>query len=499
MYQIVLIDDEPFIVEGLKTAIDWSGFHIEIAYASTNSASALDYILEYPVDIVITDVSMPNINGLQLIQRIKKGKPSVYVIVLSAYSNFEYARTALRYGAENYLLKPLDPDELCDTISQIISHIREREQLSSTYGRTMLTFRNAFTEQWLKNMLANNDLATKADILGINLDAPSFTVVIFSCTKSPAMVMSRFFDLFLEYLPGHYTGNFFFETPLKLVGVLSPVGTAGERINSFLTMSLKAASAAGCPIFACVGQTVTHYSKVHQSYHQADSLSYFEYTNISCMFYQGSPQLAENAKEALSVYDQSRGNDTTAICKLYDTYEPAAAAAHLLSDRIHSFCKHTHELGDKYPELALLLASWPGHDADKDALLTFSLTFLQSSDYLLSKIQQSMYPVVNAVIKTVHEFTDKDISLKTLAARLNVNPSYLGTIFYQQTGYHFNDYLAEARLKYAAELLEHTDMKIKDIVDKTGFSSQTYFNRSFKRYYDTSPLNYRRNKKVVLF
>ena len=111
-------------------------------------------------------------------------------------------------------------------------------------------------------------------------------------------------------------------------------------------------------------------------------------------------------------------------------------------------------------------------------------------------MQQSMYPMVDAVIKNIHEFSDKDISLKTLASKLNVTPSYLGTVFHQQTGYYFNDYLTDARLKYAAHLLEHTDMKIKDIVDKIGFSSQTYFNRSFKRYFDTSPISYRREKKI---
>lgn len=124
------------------------------------------------------------------------------------------------------------------------------------------------------------------------------------------------------------------------------------------------------------------------------------------------------------------------------------------------------------------------------------MRFLRDSDPLLSKMQQSMSPMVDAVIKTIHEFSDKDISLKTLAARLNVTPSYLGTVFHQQTGYYFNDYLTDARLKYAANLLENSDMKIKDIVDKIGFSSQTYFNRSFKRYFDTSPINYRRDKKI---
>ena len=121
MYHAVIVDDEPLIVEGLVKAIEWNGFHIEIALATTDPLSALDYILEHPVHIVITDVSMPVMSGLQLIEKIKAAKPSLYAIVLSAYDNFEYARTALRYGAENYLLKPLDPGELSETIVQIIS------------------------------------------------------------------------------------------------------------------------------------------------------------------------------------------------------------------------------------------------------------------------------------------------------------------------------------------------------------------------------------------
>lgn len=96
----------------------------------------------------------------------------------------------------------------------------------------------------------------------------------------------------------------------------------------------------------------------------------------------------------------------------------------------------------------------------------------------------------------MQESDDKDISLKTLALKLNVSPSYLGTIFRRQTGYYFNDYLAEVRLKKAAELLEETDMKIKDIVDKTGFSSQAYFTRTFKRYYNVSPASYRRERSA---
>ena len=483
MYQAVIIDDEPLIVEGLTKAIDWTGFQIEIGFAGTDSVAALEYILTNPVSIVITDVSMPVMNGLVLIQKIKEAKPSIYVIVLSAYDNFEYTKTALRCGAENYLLKPLDPDELSDSISQIINHIMEREQLNSTYGRSMMTFRNAFTEQWLKNTLTSNALVTKAELLGINFNVPSFTVAVFSCPEGGEVIMSRFFDFLLNYLLGHYTGNFFFETPLRLVGVLSPATEDESNIRSFLTTVTKAALSNSIPVFTGVGTTVEHYLDVPKSYNQADSLSFLEYSGLSCAFYEdmalpASSGFIEAANKALNAYTSDSAGNYPLLKELFDKYEPAGCACYILSKRITLLCKKEYELHTKFPELAELLKEIS--ETENMDYLSVTRRFLEKSETSLTKVSQPMYPIVNAVIKILEEFSDKDISLKTLAARLNVTPSYLGTVFHQQTGFYFNDYLTDARLKYAAHLLETTDLKIKDIVEKTGFSSQTYFNRSFK-------------------
>lgn len=502
MYKAVIVDDEPLIVDGLVKAIEWTGFHIELGLATTDPQAALAYCLENPVNIVIADVSMPVMNGLQLIQKIKEAKPSVFCIVLSAYQNFEYARTALKYGAENYLLKPLDPDELSDTISQIIDHLKEREQLNITYGRSMMTFRNAFTEQWLKNLLSPAELSTKAELLGINLDALSFTATVFSCPKGEEITMSHFFDFLLQYLPGHYTGNFFFETPLRLVGVLSPISREEAEVGTFLSLILKSAAASGIQVFASIGNTVRDFCQVYQSYHQADRLSFLEYSRLPFVFSPSLPGLEEAADNALKAYDR-QSDKNASLDDLFRQYAPELCCYYILSKRISMLCKKEYELWDKNPELLEFLSLLPlseepssGRDSARAAWQEFTLRFLKNSDPLLARMQQSMYPMVDAVIKSIHEFSDKDISLKTLASKLNVTPSYLGTVFHQQTGYYFNDYLTDARLKYAAHLLEHTDMKIKDIVDKIGFSSQTYFNRSFKRYFDTSPISYRRDKKI---
>ena len=117
--------------------------------------------------------------------------------------------------------------------------------------------------------------------------------------------------------------------------------------------------------------------------------------------------------------------------------------------------------------------------------------------------QSAAQQYVRMIMEEVHNFSNKDVSLKTLAARLNMHPSYLGSIFHQQTGYYFNDYLNEERLKYAAKLMENSNtvatdsnIRLKDIADMTGFSSQTYFNRQFKKRFNASPNTYRRELKL---
>jgi len=180
MYQAVIVDDEPVIVSGIRDALDWEGFGFEIALATTSPATVLSFLSVHPVHLLITDISMPEMDGIALIREAKSLVPLLSVIVLSAYDNFDYVKGALRYGAENYLLKPLSSDELSDSIRNVVSHVKEREVLNMNYDGTMLTFRSTFVEQWLKNLLTPETLLERAGLLGINLEMDNYTAVIFS-------------------------------------------------------------------------------------------------------------------------------------------------------------------------------------------------------------------------------------------------------------------------------------------------------------------------------
>ena len=258
MYQAVIVDDEPVIVSGIRDALEWEGFGFEIALATTSPATVLSFLSVHPVHLLITDISMPEMDGIALIREAKSLVPLLSVIVLSAYDNFDYVKGALRYGAENYLLKPLSSDELSDSIRNVVSHVKEREVLNMNYDGTMLTFRSTFVEQWLKNLLTPETLLERAGLLGINLEMDNYTAVIFSADNRDAASMSRFFDFLLSLLPGRFLAHFYFEMPYRLVCIFSGLDSSTE-IRSFVLHLLALSESMGLPISASMGQTVPFY------------------------------------------------------------------------------------------------------------------------------------------------------------------------------------------------------------------------------------------------
>lgn len=502
MYRVLLVDDEPFVVEGMKTAIDWSGFNFEICCSTTDPLLALNYLEHNSVDLLITDISMPQMNGLELIQRVRKINSLISILVLSAYDNFEYVRTAMSHGAENYLLKPLNPDELGESISNIVSHIEERSTLSNTYGSMMLTFRSNFTENWVKGTLSEDEFMTRAQMLGVNLYVNNYTVLILTADSGMPYAtekMSRLFDYLLSIFVGTYISHFYFETPTCLVCIISSPSQSFS-IDTLLAAFNNARIALDFPFFISAGNTVNNYEDVSISYRNAKNYLFLKYTSLSSFIYRDLDLPITALKLIERDYSLVAETDYLADIShlLYISLPPSKHNACLFALLSWGTAQTST---DSHPPLSVTeLLKKIGDELNGNGdIRSLIETFIHTGYEVLRQRQQlqtATYPCVDAVINAVHEFSDKEISLKTLAAKLNMHPSYLGNIFHQQTGFYFNDYLNEERLKYSAGLLENTDIKLKSIVDKAGFSSQTYFNRLFKRRYGATPNTYRRELRA---
>jgi len=500
MYQVVLVDDEPLVVEGLKNAIDWSGFHFEIACATTEPMAALEYMKNNPVHLLLTDISMPKMSGIELIKKAKEYNSLLSVLVLSAYDTFDYVRSAMRHGAENYLLKPLNPEELSDSVSIIVSHFQERDALSGIYGGSMLTFRSSFVENWVKDTYSGDELLTRAEMLGINLQLDNYTVCIISSAENNNQGISQLFDMLLSLFVGTFISHFYFETPSCLVCIISTCSMDND-ISQLISKIISLRPILNFPYFISTGNTVNSYDEVGTSYRNANKYLFLQYSPLPSIIYQ--EDLIPPAVQRLIERSYKDMDFPYYLISMEGVLLHASGTGRRMAYQLAviSWGVSQTALDQKPdPNIIPLLADIICDGDDLTGMTAYLKTFLEISQDILNKRKQEQsyhFPSVNAVIRTIEDFsTNKDVSLKTLAAKMNMHPSYLGTIFRQQTGYYFNDYLNDTRLKYAAELLENTDMKLKDIVARTGFSSQTYFNRLFKCKYDVSPNIYRTNIRL---
>ena len=118
--KVMLVDDEPFILQGLSVVIDWEKEGYEIVKKASDGQEALDYLREHEVDLIITDIRMPKVNGIELLETVRAEKLSeAYIVILSGYNDFKYAQAAIRYSAMEYILKPVQKEQLLENVRRV--------------------------------------------------------------------------------------------------------------------------------------------------------------------------------------------------------------------------------------------------------------------------------------------------------------------------------------------------------------------------------------------
>ena len=178
MFKVLIADDEPFILEGLMAAIPWEDFDLLVVNTIMTGRAALEILLAEEIDILITDIRMPEINGIELIQEIRQRKLPVKCIVLSGYSDFNYVKETAKLGIENYLLKPINLDECFSTLSGVVEKLEEEKLQQSIYSEGMEILQDNVILRWMSGEIEEEELRERSELLSINLQGGFVSVVI---------------------------------------------------------------------------------------------------------------------------------------------------------------------------------------------------------------------------------------------------------------------------------------------------------------------------------
>ncbi|MBO2944910.1 response regulator transcription factor [Paenibacillus sp. F411] len=500
MYKVFIVDDEPFIIEGLYDAVDWQGFNLEIVGHAGNGRQALEKLKEVPADLLITDISMPVMTGLQLIAEARAVHPNLKVIILSGFDDFDYLKEAMRLGIENYLLKPINLEELEETLSATISKLNavKASYLLDEYDMSVL--KSNILYRWLTGKIREEELAERAALLGLSLDEP---YVLVSVLRGQSVRLERVLRELAEQQEqvlyfvdddGDFVVIFTMQDPeLEKPRAIRQLRQIRERCyDEVISISLGSVEDLG------EGRTDSYlHAKEAQEYFLVlQQPSYVDYVDIqqrkeetAKAFQLHWPDYAKaiaarNKEELFRQIDHD-------FASLRNT--PGIVPGILHSAAVELIVRFKMELSDiQYsaaPDfLKRTLNGIVAAGAIDELISVIKAAVSDLVDALNSDVKS---PVIQQILQHIHEAYHEDLSLKLLGAQYHIHPVYLGHLFHKETGETFAEYINRYRIEKAKELLRTTPLKVQDISKQVGYWETGYFYKQFKKFAGMSPGDFR--------
>ncbi|HEP3197907.1 TPA: response regulator transcription factor [Streptococcus pyogenes] len=480
MYKVLLVDDEYMILQGLTMIIDWQALGFDVVSTARSGQEALAYLTQYPVDVMISDVTMPGMTGLDLIEAAKTNHPQLQTLILSGYQEFSYVQKAMELETKGYLLKPVDKAELQAKMKQFKDWLDAQQAESirqETYHDSLLTL-------WLTDELSEKEFHQLSQDLPEHA-LTGFTVLYVEC--------SEWIEEMEAYFKQEEQPCYLKKEEDKKIYLAILLGRA-QQAKAFTSNLQKQFSENIQQII--LGETVDDWENVYESYNQVRQ-SLFYNSQMSQPTDKGNSKL-EMPESRLQFFAFNKalmiGDEPTILAKLEAIFHEMKALNFSPED-----VKHVSFLlfSDIYRQFPIL---------DKMTYLSMVKTIhnSQSIDRILRELKkvldvtnQNNSPekrysdLVSETIDCIRKEYHQELTLKAIADRLHVNGVYLGQCFKNETERSFTQYLNHVRIQKAQQLLLYTNQSINELAYETGYNTNHYFIKMFKKLNGLSPKEFR--------
>ncbi|WP_409346154.1 helix-turn-helix domain-containing protein [Paenibacillus sp. MBLB4367] len=480
MWTVLLVEDEGFVREAIRETVDWECHGFCVAGEAGNGREALAAILELKPDVVIADIVMPGLDGIELLKETRKAGIRSRFIMLTAMSHFEYARDALQYGAFNYLLKlSLHDDVLLDNLARIKAELLEElkgsgEALYPFYHRTWSDIRetgaSAHGDQTGTIAAA---AAEKFRTLGLDIIAVLSGAVPASADQ--AGIRPEAYLLVQSFYEGGQTTFFCWkfhrkEEDVRLDKPDFPAGLAAGSSLVRLPQDWRRA------LNQLNGDWYGREASPKKERHKLPPIAELDAELIRCFEERDESKCAEAAALMWESMEASS----------FSHMEVKMLAAHLL----HILAR----LAGRKSEDRDGINSAVGHES---LLVHVQQTIRELIRHLKEEnVRFTDHPEVNRVIQYMLEHYKENIKVTDLAKLVAINGDYLSTVFGKKTGLTPIAYLQNIRIEQAKRLLLHTKLSVEEIAFQTGFADDAYFIKVFKRMVGQTPSSFRRENNL---
>lgn len=471
MYRVIIADDEPWALYRIQNLIDWTTLDFEIAGTATDGLNALELIKEKQPQLLLSDIRMPGLDGLQLIRELKQTSPHTLVIFISGFSDFSYAQEALRQGVFDYLVKPVKKEDLTRTLEQVAQRLSEMHSLSGSSREHDLFFslfdsehpcsasglleamrcKQSFPGCCLVTALYEDPL--EGPLIQKNPDCPP-SLSLRTGIKQKSILLqldlpvSR--ELLKEKIPADsalYTG----------ISAVCPIDTDFSLLlrQSKIALLTAALHRTGEPLFysqdipSQSGQILLQFSSALRSNDRATMLALLDRLELSARDFQIDVLLDISNRIAALLREYRYGG--------YEALE------------IH----HWQELTPENP-LELLISPLRSALRQPDTAPTLAPTQLHQ------------------ILEMIEANYMREIRLTDVAKQFYLSPNYLSILIKKETGLTFSELLIQKRIALAKKMLAQTSLPIQDIMEQVGYKDYSCFIKLFKKHTGSTPYAYRK-------
>jgi two-component system response regulator YesN len=529
-YKVFLVEDEIVTREGIRDSVNWEAHEFQFCGEASDGEMALALLEKARPDVLITDIRMPFMDGLQLSKIVRDRLPGTKIVILSGHDEFEYAQAAIKLGITEYLLKPVGVQDVHGVLRRLGAQLeRERReqadlhQLRSQVAESRAALRENLLLRLVMGTVAAAEAIEGAQSLGIDLVAAWYQVVLIQVQDVPPLSPAQCERI--QQLVVAAAGNSpdvfpVRKNPREMVLLLK--GHAPEHLRDEVEYLLGAigrqAEAAGCTVRMGIGAPKPHLRDLYHSFVEAlGELQIEPRAHPGSSGSSGSPggearvdSRTTDRSELLKVDKLAVSNflrygireDVDAfLATLIGALSPAAQRSpliknYLLMDIVVAAAQFVHELGGDIaaivPDLGAveeLLTVIQRVDEILPPARKVLLSALAFRDSHLNEPYAAMMRQVKQYLAT--HYGDPDLSLQEVARDINLSPSHFSMVFGQEAGTTFRSYLTEIRIGRAKELLRTTTLRPSEIAGQVGYSDPHYFSYVFRKRTGLTPTEFR--------
>ncbi|NIK67037.1 response regulator [Paenibacillus sp. BK720] len=516
---MLLVDDEAIDLEWLQVRVENGGFKdLRVVGTAKSGFAALSIMEQERIDIILTDIRMPIMSGIEFARRAKELHPDVRIVFISGHEDFNYAKEAIQLKAYDYLLKPVDDRDLETTVTGVCAKVKEDRRNRSTVQEALPYVQRELLLRWFREASPSPVEERVAQFLAPYLDAGVAAILVETddleryakemSVEGKRELWLKVEDFLKDFAQKEGLGELMHGFDNRFVLLAADADHALEK----MIREFKAAFP--FTITIGLGDRAYRAEELHDSYRQAEAALSIKWIMGKDRVIRdassrslGSPAAAGTDKhvndmlQAILDYDLVKIDDCL-VALFWHGYGPLRKSEAYdlivrITSKLHSDLQLLNE--DLYG-----LLNWEAQQPDmlfefetmNDIVSWLRRRFFELSELLFNKRRKKDRKLIADIIGYMEEHLVQKVTLKEVAAQFHFTPNYLGFLFKEETGVAFSDYLNDIRIRKASVMLDDPRLKVYEIAERVGYKNVIYFNRMFKQATGMTPGEYRKKKKI---